>query len=494
MSTPNPDNQALPLDELNIVPEWIKSPPPSYHDHPGEGPEKRRVRQARQRRPRARSEKTAEQKPPRKPHAAAQAERRPPAPAPVAVTFLPEEKGLVAMIEIMKRSPRAYALFDIAKLILNKPERHWVKLAMKPQADGSRAPLFVVQTDHAVFPAHSEALQHLFSHHFESLCRTERKPCDPPKGNFTCIHKCGITGEIFGPPNYHEYQATLVRFHQRRLRHMPFEEFRARIQTIKDEAAVKQWIESKSFLTEHYCKLCAEPEPLLSREEMENHLTATHMDILISSGTEVQIPGTAARRQPWDALAEALRIAWITEWRFPLRTAQVLSERLRAEGFHFFKHHKGVTYISRIKPRRVENLDGLSDHIQRIITFLRANPNSVRKQLAEHLQITDTERFLADLRWLIEEGYVVEFADGRLWAMENRPAGDSKPAGQAAQPVAHAPSSQSHQRTEPAPTEQSSLTEPPTVDQPQPPPQPPESSAQPASLPDPPPEQTTLPA
>lgn len=432
MTTPNSDNQALPLDELNIVPDWIKSAPPSYRDHPGEQPDQTRRARPRQRRAKAAPAEPARAPsgaapPPSERRAAPRSERRPPAPAPVEITFLPEEKGWAAMVETMKRSPRAYALFDVAKLILNKPERHLVKLALKPGADGTRAPLFLVLADQTVFPTQAEALQHIFRRQFDQLCRPEKKPCEPPKGNFTCIHKCGITGEIFGPPNYHEYQATLVRFHQRRLRHIPFEEFRSRIQTIKDEAAVQKWIESKSFVTEYHCLLCAEPKPLGSREEMEKHLVEAHLNRLVSSGTELRIPGAAARHQPWAALAEALRIAWISEWRFPLRTAQVLSERLRPEGFHFFKHSKGVTYVSRVRPRRVESLDGLSDQIQRIITFLRAHPNSVRKQLAEHLQVTDTERFLADLHWLIEEGYVVEFADGRLWALENRPPAEAKP-------------------------------------------------------------------
>ena len=45
--------------------------------------------------------------------------------AAIEVSFLPEEKGFAAMIETMKQSRRAYALFDVAKLILNKPERIW---------------------------------------------------------------------------------------------------------------------------------------------------------------------------------------------------------------------------------------------------------------------------------------------------------------------------------------------------------------------------------
>lgn len=331
------------------------------------------------------------------------------------------------MIETMKHSPRAYALFDVAKLILNKPERHVLKLALKPGADGTRAPLFLALADETVFQSKDEALRHVFRRHADKLCRAEKKPCDPPKGNFASVNRCSITGEIFGPSNYHDYQATIVRFHQRRLRHMSFDEFRSRIQTVKDEAVVKQWVESKSFVTEFHCLLCPEPKAFASREEVEKHLAETHLDALVTSNTELQISGVASRQQTWVALSEALRIAFVSEWRFPLRSAQTLSDRLRPDGFHFFKHRKGVTYVSHIKPKRVESLDGLSDQIQKIITFLRAHPDSVRKQLADNLQIADQDRFMADLHWLIMEGSVVEFADGRLWALENKPPAEAKP-------------------------------------------------------------------
>jgi len=354
-------------------------------------------------------------------------EHRPPPPAPVEISFLPEEKGLAAMIETMKHSPRAYALFDVAKLILNKPERHLVKLALKPGADGTRAPLFLALADETVFQSQNEALRHVFRQHNDKLCRQEKKPCDPPKGNFTCINRCGITGEIFGPPNYHEYQTTIVRFHQRRHRHMPFDEFKSRIQTSQNPDAVKQWLESRSFVTEFTCLLCTEPKPLATREELEKHITETHLAQLVTSAPELQVHGAASRQQPWAALSEAIRIAYISEWRFPLRSAQFLSDRLRPDGFHFFKHRKGVTYVTHIKTKRIETLDGLSDQIQKIITFLRAHPDSVRKQLADNLQPADAERLLSDLHWLIQEGYVVEFADGRLWTLENKPPAESKP-------------------------------------------------------------------
>jgi len=487
MTTPNSDNPLLPLDELNIVPEWLKSAPKSYENHAGEDADRPRRDRDDRRPPRPRGDRPPRpqgdrpprreggpprrDRPPRREgprpmerRPSPPIERRPPPPANVEISFLPEEKGLAAMIETMKHSPRAYSLFDVAKLILNKPERHLLKIALKPGADGARAPLFLALADETVFTNRDEALRHVFRRYADKLCRTEKKPCDPPKGSFTSVNRCGITGETFGPSNYHDYHATIVRFHQRRLRHMSFDEFRSRIQAVKDEAAVKAWVESKSFVTEHHCLLCAEPKPLASRDEVEKHLTDAHLDALVTSAPELQISGAASRRQTWAALSEALRIAFVSEWRFPLKTAQILSDKLRPEGFHFFKHRKGVTYVSHIKPKRVESLDGLSDQIQKIITFLRAHPDSVRKQLADNLQIADQDRFMADLHWLIMEGSVVEFADGRLWALENKPSTEAKPepASSPSQPDA-TPASQSAPASSPEDVPSTPVDPPPTT-------------------------------
>jgi hypothetical protein len=38
------------------------------------------------------------------------------------------------------------------------------------------------------------------------------------------------------------------------------------------------------------------------------------------------------------------------------------------------------------------------------------------------------DRVLADLHWLIQDGYVVEFSDGRLWALPDKPPQPVSPA------------------------------------------------------------------
>ena len=512
-SVPNPtpdENQALPLEELALTPQWVKTSGTSYVDHSGGDHESRREGRRpnrdrnfegdRDRRPRApRPSEAGDRRGPRPERRQAGPPQRrdgrhrptqtpaPPVAAPIEVTFQPEDKGFGAMVEAMKQSQRAYALFDIAKLVLNKPERHVVKFARLPAADGTREPLFLVSPSENICLRQDEAVRFALRQHGEMIYREKKTQIDPPKGNFTFVNRCGFTGVWLGPPNYHEYQGRLVRHHQQRLRHIPFDEFKYRIQTVKDPEAVKAWIESMSVKSEYECILDPEPKPFPTREELEKHFVECHLAQFVSSAPEVKISGAASRQLPNPALLEAVRLAWEQERKFPLKTANEMRGRLRHEGFHFFKDPKGITYIGRVKPQRFESITHLSEQIQKIIVYLRQHFGCTRKQLIAHFApkpeaatpvpvspsepvptpepvsvpppdaasstavpipdaiapaasvlvvVSEEDRVLADLHWLIQDGYVVEFSNGRLWAQADKPPAPPPPPVAPAQPVA----------------------------------------------------------
>src|SRR5579859_3077827 len=60
------------------------------------------------------------------------------------VALVPEEKGVESLARQIKMTGRAYPLFDIAQMILQKPERHTVTFSVKKNAEGQPIqPLFV---------------------------------------------------------------------------------------------------------------------------------------------------------------------------------------------------------------------------------------------------------------------------------------------------------------------------------------------------------------
>ena len=237
----------------------------------------------------------------------------------------------------------------------------------------------------------------------------------------------------------HEPAAGRLFDHQSRLRHLSFEAFKARIETVRDEAAVNAWIESRSSVTECACRLCAEPKNFAERADVEQHLREAHLSALVAAVPSVQITGPASR-QLEGRLLEAVRQAWEDEHRFPLKTVNELRPHLVKGGLHFFKHGKAITYVTPIKLNRFDSITHLAEHVQKIITFLRTHPEAKRKQLADHLAPVDENALASDLHWLIQDGYVVEFFDGRLWALDDKPAAAGKPP-KPAVPVAEASAS-----------------------------------------------------
>ena len=63
--------------------------------------------------------------------------REPPRPLPeIDLSLRPEDKGVESLARQIKVTGRAYPLFDIAQMILQKPERHLVQFAVKKERPG----------------------------------------------------------------------------------------------------------------------------------------------------------------------------------------------------------------------------------------------------------------------------------------------------------------------------------------------------------------------
>jgi hypothetical protein len=221
----------------------------------------------------------------------------PPAPLPeLNVAFIPEERGVEQLARQIKMTGRAYPLFQIALLILQKAERYSVQLTVKKKADGTVAqPLFVCALDDTPWTSEDEAVAHVLKNHFATFYQAERTATEPPKGVYTFVAQCGMSGVILGPPNHHDYQNQLRKLHAEKFSRMPFDMFKARVKIVKDEAVVKKWIEEQSFKTEYVCLNVPEPLKLATLEEVEKHFRATHKDSIIKPVETLTVAGVPSR-------------------------------------------------------------------------------------------------------------------------------------------------------------------------------------------------------
>jgi hypothetical protein len=378
--------------------------------------------------------------------------RETPPPLPeVNVTLAPDGKGVESLARQIKITARAYPLFDIARLILQKPERYSVVFSAKKNAEGKPVqPLFLCALDDSLWLSEEEAVAHVLNKHFGTFYQAERTATEPPKGKYTFVAQCGMSGVILGPPNYHDYQNQLRKLHAERFSRMPFEAFKARVKIVSDEAVVKKWVEEKSFKTEYIALNVPEPLRLDSREAVEKHFRETHKENIIKQVESHTLNGVAARNLRSPGLTWLVRQAWEDQKRFPLQLATTLSQQFASLGLQFFKVNKTVTHVSVARPHYLDlETTPVSEGVKRIVDFINAHTKTTRRQLMEALAPTpkpapktvieispagiteapapvqaqaaapaepsaEQTAVISDLHWLIHQGHVIEFADGKL--------------------------------------------------------------------------------
>jgi hypothetical protein len=457
--------------ELHFLPAWAQKAPDQnrYAKYTGDDrPADDRQRDRRERPPRGRDKSAAPRPPPGlRPHpsrredrgfAANQARREPPPAAPLPefnVAFLPEDKGVDSIARQIKVTGRAYPLFDIAQMILQKPERHSVTLSIRKKADGQAVqPMFACALDDTLWLAEDDAVRHVLDKHFATFYQPERTQINAPKGTYTFVAQCGLSGVILGPPNYHGYQDQLRKLHAERFARMPFDAFKQRVKIVRDEAVVKQWLDEQSWKTEYLCLNLPEPLKLGSREEVEKHFRVTHLANIIKPVESFHLGGTASRNLRSPALARLMRHAWEEQKRFPLQLATVLSQKFAAHGLHFFKVNKSFTHVAVARPHYLDlEAVPVSDGVKRIVTSINNKQKCTRRHLLEALapaapaavvegaaaeaeSSPEATAIIGDLHWLIHQGHVIEFANGLLETAK-KPA--AKPPKTAANPPAGSP-------------------------------------------------------
>jgi hypothetical protein len=133
--------------------------------------------------------------------------REPEIPLPdIDVAFIPEEIGVESLSRQIRLTGRAYPLFDIAQLVLQKPERFHVVLAVAKGPDGKPVqPLLVCSLDDSLWLNQDELAAHVLRNHFATFYQTEKVATEPPKGKYTLVAQCGMSSVILGPPNLHDY-------------------------------------------------------------------------------------------------------------------------------------------------------------------------------------------------------------------------------------------------------------------------------------------------
>src|SRR6266540_4345210 len=348
--------------------------------------------------------------------------RRPPVarvPLEITTRFLPCSRVFENVAAQIKSGSVAYSIFALARLFLEKPERYEVHLTAK-----AGSPLYQLGENGALSLNREFLERNAFRLAHGDFYKVEITQSDPIKGNFSNVARCRLSGALLGPTNHHNYQPQLRTLYEQRFsRRMSFADYQRQIEIVSDAALVERWKEEARKVTTYTTLREENPLTFSSAVEAERHFRSHYLPELIRSVEEVTVGGIFSRRLPHRILNRAVEEAWARETRSPSNMMQELASRFRQNGLHVFRHRRGMLFVSPMRGRAfVHEQAGVSPSVNAILEALSGKAAISRKQLFEKLfgdsasEDADPQRLAlaSDLRWLINEGYVIEFNDGSL--------------------------------------------------------------------------------
>src|SRR5205809_7395336 len=339
--------------------------------------------------------------------------------SPVTIRFLPYLPAFENVVAQIQSGSVAYSLFALARLFLEKPVGYQVCLTAKEES-----PLFQLG-DNGIVSADREFLErNAFRFAQHDFYKIEVSETDPIKGNFSNVARCRLSGTLLGPTNHHSYQPQLRSLYEQRFsRRMSFADYQRQIEIVSDAAQVERWKEEARKVTSYTTLREENPATFSSAVETERHFRSHYLPALIRSREEVTIGGAMSRHLAHHILNRAIEEAWARETRSPSNMMLELASRFRQNGLHVFRHRRGMLFVSPIRGRAfVHEQAGVSPSVNAILEALSAKTAISRKQLFEKLTADSASEdaearrlgLASDLRWLINEGYVIEFNDGLL--------------------------------------------------------------------------------
>ena len=436
----------------------------------------------------------------------------------VKVDIYPQDEAFEALVKRLRATVRTYQLFEIAHLLLEKPERYVVVLENKAKAGEKPAPLFFAVPGHLPFETEEAAINHVLGNHLDLFFDVEEIEIEAPKGNFQMVNRCSVTGDLLGPPNYHLYQETLKRHYAAKITGMSFDRFVSKVETVKEQESIDAWVESMKKGARYILKERqeGEPESLESLESVRFFLLQHRKDKIVSSGETIRFAGRDIERLAKGDIRRSVEAYVEQQLHFPLDSANNIRGRLRRHKFAVYKKgSKGVSFVCAVKRKFRDSKTVFTPSIQGLIEFVEKHPNTpasklpklyididTEKQQPAKLEMTEAEiaaaaavveaaklaaaavaaadegsaeapavptveapapapdatasteamakvelsedeqkrlnQLMRDLRWLIVEGYVTEYGDGRLFAAPPMPEAKPKVAKQPAPKKAQA--------------------------------------------------------
>ena len=400
----------------------------------------------------------------------------------VEVLFYPEDKVLETLVKAMRASCKTYQLFDVARVILEKPERFVVVIKPLSTEQETSAKIYSSVPDNLPFETEQEALHHVLKNHLDQFFTIVTETVEAPKGSFPFVHRCTVTQELLGPPNYHRYKQILEEHYTQKITGVSFSKFLESLEAVKEPEAIEEWGQKMTQANRYQVKEPLEGEETFfdSIEGATRFLMSQRKEHVVRELQWVRVPGNKIQDLPKGNILQSIQSALENQKNFPLKTANHLRSRLRKKKFNLYKKGtNGISYLCAVKRKFRDPNVVFADSVQSLIEFLEQNPMIIISQLpnqflgiqlpqkktkdggiqtdplpntppsseststpvetppdtplADKTDVSIPESTVEmppeltpeetakintmgqDLRWLITEGYVTEYEDGKLF-------------------------------------------------------------------------------
>ena len=365
----------------------------------------------------------------RKPFAKKPFDRRPrfedrPKPLDVEVKVLPETKALGTIIRKLQGDAKAYKLKDLAYFFLDNPSSVLLKITPKAKGTGGEAeagalPRFC-QCKACGFASTREedVIEHIVSAHLGDYYDSKEVEVEPPKGNFNCVAKCGLSGVLLGPPNIHEFNAVVKEMIRTKYPEMSEEQYRAHIEMVRDADTIEAWRKGATKKTMFFAKGTADQEGAqgYGREQAEGEFKRTILPSLVDRPKHLMITAEVAMTSPVKPLQWAVRDAVEMERRNPFNMCFALRGAFHHRKLHFFRTNdaRGQEFVTNVEYKEFDAEHAIPE-LAAAAKFVAEHPCCDRSEFPPD---ADFEKHLA---WLVTTGHVVSFTNGVYSAVEKFP-------------------------------------------------------------------------
>ena len=357
----------------------------------------------------------------RKPFGRPRFEERP-RPLDAEIKILPETKSLGTIIRKLQGDSHAYKLKDLAYFFLDNPSSILLKVTPRKTPESSASPsapaFFQCRACGFASTKEEDVIEHAVAVHLGDYYDSKEVEVEPPKGNFNCIAKCGLSGVLLGPPNIHEFASVVKEMIRTRYPDMSEQQYRSHIEMVRDAESIEQWRQGATKRTMFFAKGTADQEGAraLTRTEAESEFRVSYLASLLDRPKHLMITAEQAMKSPLKPLVWAAKDALEQERRAPYNICFALRGAFHHRKLKFFRVNDahGQEFVTNVELKEFDAEHAIPE-LAAMAKFIAEHP------CCDHKELPAGEDSVKHLQWLVSTGHVVAFTNGVYSIVEKYP-------------------------------------------------------------------------